>query len=648
MCFHAYRLPHVGWWQILYAMILIDVHDAFSTIRISIVASRYIGGDRTKQIYGRMTSFFSDERNVLIALMLMGLIFWSYNINSPLLDHHSWRQTETAGFAKNFYDNGFNIFYPQIDSGGAGPGYVEAEFQLVPFIIAFFYKIFGVHEYVARLVIIAFSVCSIYLLYMMVRMYYSRRVAIFSAIFFITSPMELYFGRTVMPDSAMIFFSIGSLYFFDKWTREDDKNSFLFATICTTLALLVKIPTLYLGLPLLWLAYVRYGKRLFFESKLYIFAIVTLIPPVMWYYFAHSVLAQYNSVGIWDLGSGGKFASFELLLNPELYSILFTRLAVYVFTPVGLLLFIFGLSLKTQLRGYVFHFWVLATIIFFLVVANGTIGNDYYLRPLVPAGAVFVGLGLSKIYEKNNMVSFGLIAIILISAIYTAAPFYVDNTIILNAASITEKIVDKNSLIITTESEIGANPNILYYSQRKGWAIQGTSWSPAMLDSLKSQGADYFVVAPQLLLLNNTRFSNYLFNTYKSVIGSYFVIFDLHKPSDILSTPNQTDINFKGKGALIGGYIAEPSDKEILNVTSYYRLMDNKSNYYVLTINFVDNNGKSLLKEPFMTNELKPGVIMKNNYVLLLPEKVGPMVRDVQFEVQELDVQKLLSNWVIT
>lgn len=590
-----------------------------------------------EQIKERIASFFSDERNVLITLILIGLIFWSYNLNSPLLDYHSWRQTETAGFARNLYNNGFNIFYPQIDSGGAGPGYVEAEFQLVPFIIALLYKIFGVHEYVARLVIIAFSMGSIYLLYKMVRMHYSKRVAIFSTFFFIISPMELYFGRTVMPESAMIFFSIGSLYFFDKWTEYDDNRSFLFAIICTTLAFLVKIPTLYLGLPLLWLAYAKYGKRLLFEPKLYLFTIVTLIPPAMWYYFAHSVLAQYNSVSIWELGSGSKFASFELLLSPELYMLLFTRLTFYVFTPLGFLLFIYGLSLKTKLKDYVFHFWFLAIIIFFFVVASGNIGNNYYQLPLVSAGAVFVGLALSKIYEKNNMASFGLIAIILLSAIYAVAPFYAQNTIILSAGNTIDKIVEKDALIITTESEIGSNPAILYYSQRKGWTLPGTLWSPSMLDSLKNQGADYFVIAPQLSLLNNINFSTYLFNAYKSVIGSNFVVFDLHEPSDILSSPNQTVMNFNGSGALIGGYIAEPNNKGVLNITSYYKLMSNKSNYCVLTINFMDYNGNSLLQDAFLSSELNPGVIMKNHYVLLIPHEIGPKISDVQFKVQEFD-----------
>jgi len=606
-----------------------------------------VGGDRTKQIKGRITSFFSDERNVLIALMLIGLIFWSYNINSPFLDHHSWRQTDTAAIARNFYNNGFDLFHPQIDWGGSGPGYVETEFQIIPFIIAILYKIFGVSEWVARLVVIAFSLGSVYLLYMLARTYFDVKTSVFSVLIFIISPLELYFGRTVMPDSAMIFFSIGSLYFFDKWVKREEWGLFAIAVICTTLAFLLKISALYLGLPLLWLSYSKYGKKLIVEPNIYLFALLALIPPAIWYYYAHTAFAQYATFGIWDIGSG-KWGNMEIWFDREFYIMMFNRLATVVFTPVGLILFIYGLSLKSRLRTNLFHFWVLAVFIYIMIVANGNFAHDYYQRPLVPAGAIFVGLALSKIYEKNNVVSLGLIAIILTSAIYTAAPFYAEDTTILDAATTTDKIVEKNALIATTESEIGANPDILYYSQRKGWTVQGTSWSPEMLDSLKSQGADYFVVAPQLLLLNNTEFSNYLFSTYKSLIGSYFVIFDLHEPSDILSSPNKTDINFKGNGALIGGYIAEPSNKGILNVTSYYKLMDNKSSYYVLTINFVDNNGKSLLQEPFLTSELIPGVIVKNQYVLLIPDKVGPMISDIQFEVHELDVQRLLSTWVIT
>src|SRR6266496_3051917 len=52
----------------------------------------------------------------------------------------TWRQADTASIAHNFIKSG-NILYPQINWGGNGPGYVEAEFQLMPFIVSILYRV---------------------------------------------------------------------------------------------------------------------------------------------------------------------------------------------------------------------------------------------------------------------------------------------------------------------------------------------------------------------------------------------------------------------------------------------------------------------------------------------------------------------------
>ncbi len=113
----------------------------------------------------RIKSFLSIDRVILLSLIFLQLLLTLNHITSPFLDYHAWRQADTAAIARNFYHNGFNILYPQIDWGGAGPGYVETEFQLVPFLTAVLYQLFGVHDYVARLVAISFSILSIYLIY---------------------------------------------------------------------------------------------------------------------------------------------------------------------------------------------------------------------------------------------------------------------------------------------------------------------------------------------------------------------------------------------------------------------------------------------------------------------------------------------------
>lgn len=589
----------------------------------------------------RISEVFSDENKIIIGLMLFGLICRLYNLTAPLLDYHSWRQTDTAAIARNFYYNGFNILYPQIDWGGTGPGYVESEFQLVPFIIAIFYKIFGVHEYVARLVIIAFSIGSVYLLYKLVRIYYSRRVAIFSAIFFIISPLELYFGRTVMPDSAMIFFSIGSIYFFNKWTSDERTDSFVLALVCTTLAFLVKISTLYLGLPLLWLAYAKYGKRLLFEPKLYLFAILALIPPAMWYSFAHSVLAQYNTFDFWNMGSGTKFASWETLIDPRIYITLFESLAIYVFTPIGLLLFIYALSLKTQAKAYVFHFWFLAVIVFFVLVPLGTIGNDYYQRALIPAAAVFMGRALSGIYERKKVLSYVLVVLLFVSSIYYMANAYNQMYPVLDAGKTVDKIIDENDLIVTTPW-IGSSPNILYYSNRKGWVVPSDSWSEQTIDHIKDMGAKLLVIAPQTLLSNNPAFARQMFGKYRSIIGSNFVIFDLYRPSDINLPPDQDDLSFKGSGALIGGNI-EDSPRDLINITCFYNRSEEdgtikfRKSDYVLAVRFVDEMGQTISEKRFLASELSPSSITRNNYVTSLSYAEKARIYDVQVKLDEVD-----------
>ena len=43
---------------------------------------------------------FSDENKIIIGLMLFGLLCRLYNLTAPLLDYHSWRQTDTAAIAR--------------------------------------------------------------------------------------------------------------------------------------------------------------------------------------------------------------------------------------------------------------------------------------------------------------------------------------------------------------------------------------------------------------------------------------------------------------------------------------------------------------------------------------------------------------------
>src|SRR5690349_11333718 len=103
----------------------------------------------------------SSGRLALVLILALGAALRLYHVTAPFLDAHAWRQLDTAAMARNFYDGPFFPLDPRVDWGGRS-GYLEAEFPLIPAIIAVLYRLFGLHEILGRLVIIASSLALIW------------------------------------------------------------------------------------------------------------------------------------------------------------------------------------------------------------------------------------------------------------------------------------------------------------------------------------------------------------------------------------------------------------------------------------------------------------------------------------------------------
>jgi len=91
-----------------------------------------------------------SELILIATVTFMGVALRLVEIQQPFVDAWSWRQADVAMIAENFYQHGFNIFYPQINWTGPAPGYVGTEFPVVAFIAALLYLIFGVQEWIGR------------------------------------------------------------------------------------------------------------------------------------------------------------------------------------------------------------------------------------------------------------------------------------------------------------------------------------------------------------------------------------------------------------------------------------------------------------------------------------------------------------------
>src|SRR5579872_3675490 len=151
-------------------------------------------------------------RIALLGALVLGLVLRLHGIHNPLLDHPSWRQGDTASIARNFALLRYNPFFPQTNYDGPPPNYVELELQIVPFLAATLYKIFGIHEVFGRLLSIAFSVATIAVIGLFARRLFISGVAGAAAAFlFAVFPGSMYYGRTFMPDTTMVFFLTAAL-----------------------------------------------------------------------------------------------------------------------------------------------------------------------------------------------------------------------------------------------------------------------------------------------------------------------------------------------------------------------------------------------------------------------------------------------------
>lgn len=467
-------------------------------------------------------------------ILLAAVIIRIINIFSPVSGWHSWRQSDTASIAVNFYENGYNILFPQILWGGSRTGYVESEFQIYPFIVSVLYSVLGVNDVWGRLVSVIFSVLTVYGLYLLVRKIINEETALWSALIYSILPLNIFYGRAFMPDAAMLMCSVYGLYFFYNWIGSGRAIYFTLSGIFISLAALIKLPSLYLGLPLIYIAYQKYGFRLFGKFKLYILALFIFIPVILWYYHAHQLfLNGGSSFGIWTYGQD-KWGMFSLLIDPEWYNdIFFKSIAERHLTYPAFILFIWGLFIKRKhTNEKLFDVWLIAVLIFIFIAAQAHRTQEYYTLPFTIPASVFIGKFFAKylplfrrklkeIFTLNKFVaSFALICIMLTGVLsyLRVARFYNSENLsqpLFKIAADVQSVSKPDDKIITIGD---GNPVYLYNSHRFGWTAMPQQLDSLFIDARVKEGAKLIAGEKNVFIRNSSAGKiDFLLNNYKVI-----------------------------------------------------------------------------------------------------------------------------------
>src|SRR5213079_2150174 len=251
-------------------------------------------------------------------------------ITQPYVDRWSWRQSDVAAIARNFSQTGFHLAYPQIDWAGDAPGYVGTEFPILPFVAAVCYRVAGVHEWIGRSQSVIFFAISLPFFFLLVREIFCGTAAIWATFFYAFAPLNIFAGRPFMPDVPSLSLGIIGLYFFLRWVRDRKMAPFYLAAIAISLSILIKITSIVIAAPILYLlvaaVYDRRGNkerrfpkppgrsrdrpslnfgahRAPLQLHLALFAAITLLPSALWYWHARQIAERFYPYHFF--GAGG-------------------------------------------------------------------------------------------------------------------------------------------------------------------------------------------------------------------------------------------------------------------------------------------------------------------------------------------------------
>ena len=387
-------------------------------------------------------------------------------VNQPYIDRWSWRQSDVATIARNFSENGFPFGYPQIDWAGDAPGYVGTEFPVLPFLAAISYKIAGIHEWIGRSQAVIFFAVSLPFFFLLVREIFGSTAAIWATFFYSFAPLNVFAGRSFMPDVPSLSLALIGLYFFLR-SLDNERPIFLVgAAIAISLALLIKLPTAVIGAPLLFLVWQKWGWNFLKRPGLWFFAAITVLPSLAWYWRAHQIAERFYPHHFF--GEGGiRIENFGWYWN-------IVRLtATLSLTPVLAIMAIIGLFAASRGKyAWLFHWWLAAMVLFIIVVGYGN-RHPWYQLPLVPIAAAFAGAACAFFRSKiSSRVIVMTLSILLASSFAIIAYLYLRPLYESSAAQLRDaglelrKTTAPDSLIIAADT---GDPTIFYYAERKGW-----------------------------------------------------------------------------------------------------------------------------------------------------------------------------------
>jgi 4-amino-4-deoxy-L-arabinose transferase-like glycosyltransferase len=441
-----------------------------------------------------------------------------------------WRPADTATIAHNFFVGGMNLFYPQINWGGAGPGYVEAELQILPWISAALFGVFGEHAWVGRLVSLAFMLGGLAVFWALVKRLVPPRTARWALIAYVVSPAVMTYGNAFMPDATVLFFYLLTLLLFERWLSRDRLGWLVAAAAAASMAALAKPTSLHVFLILLtWLAISARDR--FRRPSLYVAALASLVAPAAWLWHSHEIYVTYgNTFGVIS-GGDSKFGSVAIWTSSLFYTGNITIEATLIYGVVGVPVAVLGAWLAWKARGpAILAAGFPALVVFYVAVGrySSELGPQYHIFSL-PFAAILIAIGAEGMaaWLRGRVslavrIAAAVVAVLALatqSAIVFADSFTDRSGVYGTCSALLDQVSKPGDLVVVSTTSLAVDrgtannyqePTIFYLADRRGWSLAADQHDPSFLADYTRQGARFFVSYEPDLVPADSRLAGWL------------------------------------------------------------------------------------------------------------------------------------------
>ncbi|MGI5901523.1 MAG: ArnT family glycosyltransferase [Desulfitobacteriia bacterium] len=432
------------------------------------------------------------EKKVLFFIFTFLVVIRLYQIGVPPLEiEESWRQADTESMAWNFANYDFNPFRPNLNYDGPFPNIPALEIQVTTYLIAILYKIFGHHYFLARLVPLSFFLVSAWFLYLLARRHLSKRAAIISLLIYGILPVNVYYSRAIMPESAALMFWLGGIYYFDRGIEKRGKGLLGLSALFFSLALMTKPPVVVALIPMLYLCLLYRGRKGLKLPELWIYGLLIFALPAIYYYFSIQIAEYKFAVGItkdilWK-------EALHAFYSPEAGAFLRTNIPKTI-GFLSLILTLGGLFFVRKKNLFLPVF--LAAMVLEVILIVLAIRATYYLIFFSVPCALLSGLFLDRLVEVKGkaVLTVLIMGMMLESYIQVQGMFRINEVMAVQTQVVREVTAEDDLLVVGS-----FDPCVLSLTDRRGWRYNLNIYASLPedpyqeLDYYIERGAKYFI-----------------------------------------------------------------------------------------------------------------------------------------------------------